>query len=242
MSYIKKFVLLTIFLFLPAVLLFSPKNTYASCLVTCAAQGQESLHCSYIGDVYCGSAVTDPNSTVTTTCLQGPTNHMILCCATTSQCNQTCTVEYQSCSSMACCSGSFLNCNSGYCSLNIPTVTPLPTQPPLPTGSGNTGPLDLAALQHISTPSLGNNFTVGTLINQLLLYFIPFSGLILLLLLIYGGYKIMFSGGQPAKINEGKDIIVGALIGFTIIFVAYFLIQLVGTIFGITIFGTIFHP
>lgn len=98
------------------------------------------------------------------------------------------------------------------------------------------------ALIQASTPSLGSSFTIGTLLNQLLRYFIPLSGMVLLLFLIYGGYKIMFSGGQPAKISEGKDIIVGALIGFTIIFVAYFLIQLVGIIFGISIFSTIFHP
>ncbi len=41
------------------------------------------------------------------------------------------------------------------------------------------------------------------------------------LMIIYGGYKYMLSGGNPEVIREAKDIIIGALIGIALVALAY---------------------
>ena len=74
---------------------------------------------------------------------------------------------------------------------------------------------------------------VGQVIFQLLNYLFVFAGLALLLYLIYGGFQLMTSGGDPGKMKEAKAIITNALVGFLIIFIAYWLVQALGIIFGV---------
>jgi hypothetical protein len=115
------------------------------------------------------------------------------------------------------------------------TSSTIPTPPP----SGG-GSINWQNLSQISHPTLGGSVTLGSIIGTLLRYLFPLAGMILLLLLIFGGYKIMFSGGVPAKIEQGRDIITGALVGFVIIFVSYWVTQLIGTILGLSIFQSLF--
>ena len=46
-----------------------------------------------------------------------------------------------------------------------------------------------------------------------------------ILMLIYAGYKYMTSQGNPTAINEAKDIVIGALSGFALLFLIYLLIN-----------------
>lgn len=121
-----KIPILVSLLLLVIFFLIFPKNTYAACTVACALQGDEATTCSYLNNaVYCGAATANPS--YTSTCTQNPLNHTVLCCDTQSECTQSCSVWLQSCSSMACCTGSSLTCTSGYCEHNLPTATPPPT-------------------------------------------------------------------------------------------------------------------
>lgn len=73
---------------------------------------------------------------------------------------------------------------------------------------------------------------VANVIAQALKYVYVVAGLMLLIWLIWGGIILMTSSGDQAKMAQGYGKITGALIGFMIIFVSYFLVQLVEVILG----------
>lgn len=74
---------------------------------------------------------------------------------------------------------------------------------------------------------------IGQLINKLLPYLFGVVGLILLLYLLWGGFALMTSHGDAKSVEAAKTKITHAVIGFAIIFLSYWLIQLLGMIFGI---------
>ena len=77
---------------------------------------------------------------------------------------------------------------------------------------------------------------ISDVITKLIPIVLSVAGLILFGMLIWGGYDFLFSGGDPAKIEAGRTKIFNAIIGFVIVFVAYFLVQLLGFIFGFSMF------
>lgn len=88
-----------------------------------------------------------------------------------------------------------------------------------------------------------NKFAGGTLsdiINLALQYLFPLAGLLLLLYLLYGGYNYMLSRGDPKAVEQAKGIITTAVIGFIIIFIAYWLVQIIGLILGLPDIKTVF--
>jgi hypothetical protein len=91
---------------------------------------------------------------------------------------------------------------------------------------------------------IGLNFiggNLGDIISTLLPYLFTLAGFLLLLYLIYGGFELMISTGDPKKIQEAKGKITNALVGFIIIFAAYWLVQIVSGILGIEVFREIFR-
>lgn len=83
--------------------------------------------------------------------------------------------------------------------------------------------------------------TIGGLISELLPYLFAAAGLLLLFYLVYGGLSLMLSGGDPKAVQSAKDKITGAIIGFIIVFVSYWLVQIVAKILGIEAIQTIFR-
>ncbi|MDO8551429.1 MAG: hypothetical protein Q7S03_02005 [bacterium] len=77
------------------------------------------------------------------------------------------------------------------------------------------------------------NNTIGGVISDFLPFLFVFAGIILLLYLIWGGFILMTSGGDPKSINSGKGKITNALLGFLIIFLTYWLVQLLQAVFGL---------
>lgn len=82
---------------------------------------------------------------------------------------------------------------------------------------------------------LGSQYTVGEILSDLLPYIYVMAGLVLLLLLITGGFSLMTSAGNPDKIKAGYGKIKSALIGFLIIFISYIVAMLIQTILGVDI-------
>ncbi len=82
--------------------------------------------------------------------------------------------------------------------------------------------------------------TVGKLISTLLPNIYILAGLLLFLLLIFGGFGIIMGAGgdDPKKTGQGKQAVTAALIGFLIIFVSYWIIQIIEVLTGVNIF----HP
>ena len=82
---------------------------------------------------------------------------------------------------------------------------------------------------------------LGDIVSGLLPYLFAGAGLLLLLYLIYGGLSLMLSRGDPKAVQSAKDKITGALVGFIIVFAAYWIVQIVGTILGIDVIRRTFQ-
>lgn len=95
-----------------------------------------------------------------------------------------------------------------------------PIQGPLPTLPTTSAPMS----------------TIGDIITRLLPLLLTISGLILFAMLVWGGYDLLFSGGDPQKAQSARTKITNAVIGFVIIFTAYWLTRLAAFIFGLKAF------
>lgn len=88
---------------------------------------------------------------------------------------------------------------------------------------------------------LNSTNTLGDIIVAAIPYLFTGAGLILLLYLIYGGYQYMLSKGDPAKLKETQAIITNAIVGFLVIFIAYWLVQAAGIVFGLPDIKNVFR-
>jgi hypothetical protein len=80
--------------------------------------------------------------------------------------------------------------------------------------------------------------TIGDILSGptgLLAYIFAFAGLALFVMLIMGGITLMTAAGDPAKSKDGYGKISAGLIGFLIIFVSYFVTQIIEVVLGIKI-------
>lgn len=97
----------------------------------------------------------------------------------------------------------------------------------LPGGGTVKGPLTI--------PGAGGDLTIGAILSRALPLVIGFAGLGLLLMLISAGYTFMTSAGDAKKMEEGKQRLTFAIVGFVIVFGAYWLVQIIGIMFGTSI-------
>ena len=81
---------------------------------------------------------------------------------------------------------------------------------------------------------------IGNIVSSLINYLFPLAGLLLLLFLIAGGFQMMLSKGDPKAMQAAKGKISNALIGFIIVFAAYWIVQLVASLLGIEAIKSIF--
>lgn len=115
-----------------------------------------------------------------------------------------------------------------------------PTHPPPPAAGGEEG-IDFGGLSG-AIPSLkpifqaGPASNVGEIISTILPYLFVFAGLLLLFYLIYGGFHMMIAAGDEKGLALAKGKITNALIGFLLLFISYWLVQVVEFILGIQIF------
>lgn len=100
---------------------------------------------------------------------------------------------------------------------------------PLKIGQNSTGGTGSNLATDLSTP--------GGIISRLLDFAFPLAGLILFVMLVWGGFEMVYGANNTSKaIEAGKNRITTALIGFILLFASYWIMQLVEVILGITIF------
>lgn len=80
-----------------------------------------------------------------------------------------------------------------------------------------------------------NSTNLGSIVSSLLPYILGFAGLALFVMLILGGITLMTAAGDAAKSKDGYGKISASLIGFLIIFISYFIAQIVEVVLGIKI-------
>jgi hypothetical protein len=90
-----------------------------------------------------------------------------------------------------------------------------------------------------NSPFLTKTTDIGKLISIIVSNAIMVAGIILLFLFVGGGITMIAGAGSdnPDQAAKGKQAVTSAVIGFVIIFAAYWLVQLIGKITGINILG-----
>jgi hypothetical protein len=83
----------------------------------------------------------------------------------------------------------------------------------------------------------GPKATIGDIISELLPYVFVLAGLGLFVYLIIGGFQLLTSGGNPEKVKVAQGKITSAVIGFVIIFIAYWLVRILEIVLGISVLG-----
>lgn len=82
----------------------------------------------------------------------------------------------------------------------------------------------------------GDLTTPGGIISKALGGFIfPIAGIILFVVLVLGGFQMLTGATNSKSIDEGKQRITAAIMGFILLFAAYWIAQLLELIFGIRI-------
>jgi hypothetical protein len=76
--------------------------------------------------------------------------------------------------------------------------------------------------------------TLGDIISRLLPYLFVIAGLGIFGALIYSGFQLMISAGDPKRTEQAKGCLTSTVAGAVIIFVAYWLIRIIQHMFGLT--------
>jgi uncharacterized membrane protein len=84
-------------------------------------------------------------------------------------------------------------------------------------------------MPHYNSPS--------EIVNAILPSTFTIAGLILLVMLIYGGFTMLTAANSPEQAQKGQAIIMNAFIGFIILFASYWIAQIVQILTGFNILG-----
>jgi len=99
--------------------------------------------------------------------------------------------------------------------------------------------IDFTALEDIAAPKFSGG-DVGSIIIAITPIFFTLAGIMLLIYLMMGGFQLMTSAGNPKVVEAGKAKITNALLGFIIVFISFWIVQIVGLLFGIDVISEIF--
>lgn len=78
---------------------------------------------------------------------------------------------------------------------------------------------------------------LASVVSLALPYIFPIAGVFLLFYLILGGFNYLTSMGDPKKAAAGQAKITNAIIGFFIIFVAFWIVRIVDYLFGLGLYN-----
>lgn len=74
--------------------------------------------------------------------------------------------------------------------------------------------------------------SIGEIIGRVLPLIFIFAGIALLFSIISAGFTMMTGAGDPKKLQAGRQQLTNGLIGFILIFCAYWIVQIVGIALG----------
>jgi len=86
--------------------------------------------------------------------------------------------------------------------------------------------------------ALGNTLgseSLGGIVSAFLPYLLTLAGLILFGMLIAGGFTMLTGAANKESAEKGKKMLTSALLGFFIIFLAYWIAQILQVIFNINL-------
>lgn len=86
-------------------------------------------------------------------------------------------------------------------------------------------------------PGGGYKFTnLASIVNNAVPLLFAFSGIALFIYLVWGGFDFLTSMGDAKKAEQGKNKITHAVVGFIIIFISFWVVQIVDAFLGFDIF------
>jgi hypothetical protein len=92
---------------------------------------------------------------------------------------------------------------------------------------------------NVTDPVAGRYPTLGALIGGgtlgILWYALTIAGLATLAYVIWAGFRLLLSEGNPKKLEVARAQLLQALTGFIIVFASYWIIQIIEVILGIQI-------
>jgi|GEM_PF-678899 heme/copper-type cytochrome/quinol oxidase subunit 2 len=80
--------------------------------------------------------------------------------------------------------------------------------------------------------------SVDSLVDAIVNIAVPVAILCLVVLVVYAGYMLISSQGNPDKIKEGKDVLTNAIIGFFIVVLSIVILVLLSNTLGLGIYNT----
>lgn len=101
--------------------------------------------------------------------------------------------------------------------------------------------IDIGQKFQISTAANKSVNSIGTLsefVTPLLKNSFVLAGIILFILLVFGGITYIINSGNPEEMQKGQSALTSALLGFIIVFTAYWIVQIFQFITGVNIFNT----
>lgn len=101
--------------------------------------------------------------------------------------------------------------------------------------------VDYSGLQKAAGLKFESAGSIGSIISAAIPYILAIAGIILLLNLLWGGISLMLTRGDPKAIEAAKAKITTSLIGFIIVFVAYWIVQIAATILDLQTIKSIFR-
>jgi hypothetical protein len=72
------------------------------------------------------------------------------------------------------------------------------------------------------------NTKPGPIISTILKWVIGIAGGLAFLLILYGGFQVLTSSGEPEKLNTGKEIIFSAIAGLLMIVFSLIILRIIG--------------
>jgi hypothetical protein len=79
----------------------------------------------------------------------------------------------------------------------------------------------------------GGEITIGSIISRAIPFIFIFAGIGLFLMILASGFDFLTSAGDSKKLDQGKQRLTYAIVGFIIIFASFWLVQILGEMFGL---------
>jgi len=95
----------------------------------------------------------------------------------------------------------------------------------LPGGDAIEGKVDVS--------KFGGSLSIGNILSRALPVLFVIAGISLLLMIVMSGFTFLTSAGDPKKMESGKNQLTNAIVGFVIIFAAFWIVQIFGAMFGL---------
>lgn len=99
--------------------------------------------------------------------------------------------------------------------------------------------INFGPLEDVAAPEFAGK-NIGDIVSALVPWIFAIAGFLLIIYLLYGGYQYLLSGGDPKSLEKAKSVITTAIIGFVIVFISFWLVEIILRILGLTSILSIF--